>query len=307
MAVDYRASVTQPRTAAYAAQIYQSDHGLTVTVSPPHVVELLGYLGEPVFRFDRRGLWINAASPTAAGVGLVTRGQSRPGAAPHWLLRPGRLAVTWHDARVQAFPAGIAARNWSVPLIVDGRRASMAGVLRRFPAPAVWVWGAILGLALCLAALLARTHRRQVIRAAAFTLSVISGTAAAVLALAFALDVYASPGTWVLGLNAIVLLGAGIWMVLRGPEQLRVGAAIGVGLLAAAVGLVDVPVFLHPIVLAVLPGTAIRALAIAAIGIGVDAAALGCVLYAREAPSTAEREQALSLGPARGWIPPGEI
>src|SRR5947209_3751223 len=139
VAVDYRASVTQPRTGAYTAQIYQSDHRLTVTVNPPHVVELLGYLGEPVFRLDRRGLWINAASPTAAGAGLVTRAQSRPAAAPHWLLRPGRRAVTWHDARVQGLPAGVTVDRWSVPIIVDGRGSSLAGVLRRLPAPAVWV------------------------------------------------------------------------------------------------------------------------------------------------------------------------
>jgi hypothetical protein len=134
----------------------------------------------------------------------------------------------------------------------------------------------------------------------------IAGAAATALALAVALDINAAPGTWVLGLNAIALVSAGTWIVVRGAEPLRVGAAMGVGMLAAAVGLVVVPVFLHPVVLAVLPATAIRALAIAAIGLGVDAAALGCALYAREAPSTAEREQALSLGPARGWIPPGE-
>jgi hypothetical protein len=171
----------------------------------------------------------------------------------------------------------------------------------------VWVWSTILGLTLCLAALLLRSHRRPVIRSAASGLSLFAGAAAVILSLAVALDGYASPGMWVLGLNAIALLGAGTWMVVRGPEQLRVSAAIGVGMLAAAVGLIDVPVFLHPVVLAVLPGAAIRALAIAAIGLGVDAAALGCALYAREAPSTAEREQALSLGPGRGWIPPGEI
>ena len=34
-----------------------------------------GYLGEPVFRLDRTGLWVNAASPTAVVVGLVKKDQ----------------------------------------------------------------------------------------------------------------------------------------------------------------------------------------------------------------------------------------
>jgi hypothetical protein len=197
--------------------------------------------------------------------------------------------------------------RWSVPIVIDGRRSSLTGVLHRFPAPAVWVWGAVLVLMLCPAALLMRSYRRPVIRSAALVLSVIAGGAAAALALAVALDAYAAPGTWVLALNAIVLLGAGTWIVARGPEALRVGAAIGVGMLAAAVGLLVVPVFLHPVVLAVLPGAAIRALAVAAIALGIDAAGLGCALYAREAaPSTLEREPALSLGAVHSWTPPGE-
>jgi hypothetical protein len=50
VAVDYRASIDHPNTAAYSAQIYQSDHGLRLTLQPGHVVEMLGYLDEPVFR-----------------------------------------------------------------------------------------------------------------------------------------------------------------------------------------------------------------------------------------------------------------
>lgn len=65
VAVDYRVSVLNPDTAAYSAQIFQSDRALSVTVKPGHVVVLLGYLGEPVFRLDAVGLGLNAASPTA--------------------------------------------------------------------------------------------------------------------------------------------------------------------------------------------------------------------------------------------------
>ena len=40
IAVDYKTSVRTPVTAAYSARIYQSDHGLTLTLRPGHVVVL---------------------------------------------------------------------------------------------------------------------------------------------------------------------------------------------------------------------------------------------------------------------------
>ena len=45
VAVDYRASVSHPVSRAYSAQIYQGDHGLSLTLRPRHVVLVLGYLG----------------------------------------------------------------------------------------------------------------------------------------------------------------------------------------------------------------------------------------------------------------------
>src|SRR5262249_27691898 len=73
---DYRARGRRADTAAYSAQIYQSDHGLALTVKPGHVVAMLGYLGEPVFRLDRAGLWVNEASPTAVAVRLLEKSQA---------------------------------------------------------------------------------------------------------------------------------------------------------------------------------------------------------------------------------------
>lgn len=50
--------------------------------------------------------------------------------------------------------------------------------------------------------------------------------------------------------------------------------------MALAVGLLNGAVFLHPVVLAILPGTIIRLLVVAAIGAGLSAAALGCADHA---------------------------
>jgi hypothetical protein len=289
VAVDYRASISAPDTQAYTARIYQSDHGLSLTLRPGHTIVLLGYLREPVFRLDATGLWVNAASPTAVVVGLLKKGQRVEAALPRWRLQRGRRSVAWHDARVQGLPPGIERGTWTVPLTVDGRVTTLQGELERFPAPSLPLWlGALACLLVAGVAPLALRRRRRwrdrdLVGPAAIACAVAAASASAVIAPAFALDGYASPGTWILGLDALAFLAVGIGVLFRGPQHLQMAAAIGVGLVGLAVGLVNGAVFLHPIVLAILPGDVIRALCLIAIAAGLSATALGCVLYAESA------------------------
>jgi hypothetical protein len=277
VAVDYRAAVLTPDTPAYAARIYQSDRGLHLTLRPGHVVIALGYLDEAMFRLDATGLWVNAASPTAVVGGLVTKAQRVDAGAPHWRLERGRDAVVWHDARAQRLPSGVDRGVWSVPLIVDGRRARLTGDLRRFPAPRLWPWLGMLACLLGASPLVLR--RRGLVRAGAIACAFAAAAASVLLALAFALDTYSSPGTWIEGLDEIAFLAVGLGVLLWGPPTLHVGAAIGSGLVGVAVGLSKGAVFLHPIVLAILPGTVTLALVVAAIAAGLSAATLGCMFY----------------------------
>jgi hypothetical protein len=76
----------------------------------------------------------------------------------------------------------------------------------------------------------------------------------------------------------------------RGPEHWHVAAAIGLGLVALAVGLLDGAIFFHPVVLAILPATAIRVFDVVAIGAGLDALALGSLIYAETARLTPREE-----------------
>lgn len=280
VAVDYRATVSAPRTAAYTVRIYQSDHGLNLTIRPGHVAAMSGYLGEPVFRLDRSGLWVNAASPTALVVGLVKRDQRVAAAGTHWRLQRGRTSVAWHDSRVQRLPAGVDRGAWQIPLTVDGRPARLTGELVRFARPSLVLW---LGLVVCFAALAALPrllHRRDLVPRAAAGLAVAAAAASIVVELALAFDAYASPGTWIEGVDSIVFLVVGLGILFRGPENLRVGGAVGVGLVSLAVGLLNGAVLLHPIVLAVLPGTIVRLGVVVAVGAGLGAGVLGCVHYA---------------------------
>lgn len=279
VAVDYRATVDDPHTAAYAAQIFQSDHALGLTLESGHVVLALGYLGEPMFRLDGAGLWVNASSPTAATDGLVGKGRRIASSAPHWELSRGKRSVIWQDARARGLPPGITSGAWSVPLIVDGAHTRLTGTLRRYAAPALWPWLVILTGFLAAGAFVL-TRRRDRLRRAAIVLAALASVASIAVALAFALDAYASPGTWIAGVDELIFLAVGLVVLRRGPTHVHVGAAIGLGLLGLAVGISKGAVFLHPIVLAILPGTVIRLIVVVAVGAGISGGALGCAYYA---------------------------
>jgi hypothetical protein len=116
-----------------------------------------------------------------------------------------------------------------------------------------------------------------------------------VILMAFALDAYASPGTWIEAFDAIAFLGAGAWVALRGPPHWTVAGAIGVGLVGLAVALLEAPIFLHPVVLAALPATMVRFASVVAIGAGVDAAALGGLFYAETGASMPDDQPGFGL------------
>ena len=73
-----------------------------------------------------------------------------------------------------------------------------------------------------------------------------------------------------MGVDVIIFLAVGVEVMRRGPRHLHVAAAIWVGLVSVALGLLDGAVFLHPIVLAILPGTVIRLLVVTAVGAGAE-------------------------------------
>ncbi len=291
IAVDYRARVLRPHTRAYDATIYQSDRGLSLAIRPGHAVDLVGYLGELVFRIDPTGLWINAASPTAVVVGLLaksdlTRSDRGAAAAPTWRLERGRRSVSWHDSRVQEVSGSAPAGAWSVPLIVDGQATHLRGTLEHFGPPALVPWLAVLACLLAGAAPPLVLRRHLLMRDLAVGFGLLACAASVVLAFAFAFDAYASPGTWIEAIDELAFFGAGLGVLLLGPRHLHAGAAAGLGFVSLAVGLLNGAVFLHPLVLAVLPAGVTRGLGVTAIAFGVNAVILGCLFYA-ESPSSA--------------------
>jgi hypothetical protein len=282
VAVDYGASISSPRRspqAVLSAGIYQSDLALHVSVRRGHKVMVLGYLGEPFLRIDAAGVAVNAASPTAAASGLLHAGERTTGRAD-WLRR-GRNSVTWHDARVRQLPPGARQAEWSVPILVDGRRESISGEVWRVPPPALWRWLLIVVALTALAVVLALHATPVQLQTLCVAFGLCSAASAIVAAAGFALGTYASPGTWIAGIDELLFALAGAGVLAWGPRAARAATGAGLGLLGLAVGLSRGAIFLHGSVLSALPGTVSRVAVSLAVATGAAAAVAGGLHYAR--------------------------
>ena len=183
--------------------------------------------------------------------------------------------------------SGLASRSggrsagWSIPIVVDGRRSAIRGEIRRLPAPLLWPWLLLVGLGAASAVAVAWTRTTEDVRVAVVATGSLAGVAAMITITGSVLDRYASLGTWVAGVDEAVLFGACAAVAGFGPSRARVAGMMGIGVLALVVGLTVGDVFLHPIVLSVVPSAAARLAAALSIAAGLATAILGCAFYAR--------------------------
>jgi hypothetical protein len=254
-----------------------------------------GYVGEPLLRIDAAGVAVNVASTTAAGAGLLKKNEHVSGPGPEWRLRSTRRDVVWHDARAQGLPAGVARGSWSVPLTVDGTRARLVGEIWRVRRPSPLPWIALAVVFVLATSLLAFARRRLPLRQAAVALALLAAASEIVTDAGFALDRYASPGSWVAGGDEAVFTAVGLWFLLRGTRQAQGPAAAGLGLLALFVGASKGAVFAHGVVLSALPATGARAAVALTLGAGLAALVGGALLVAVTPFTTATAERILDL------------
>jgi hypothetical protein len=288
VAVDYRARVTS-RDSAFDVRVYASDRAVRIAVAKGHTLVVLGYLGEPFIRIDESGVAVNAASPTAASTRIVKRAARSSGSTPDWSPISHRRSIVWHDARVQGLPPGVRHGSWRIPVVVDGRRTQVQGEISRLRRPALWPWLLIVLLFLGASLLLSLGRSRRLVRATAIAVGGLAGIAAVLTATGFALDSYASPGSWIASFDEIVFAAVGFGMLIWARPSAHVAAVVGLGLLSVAVGLSKGQVFFHPLVLSVLPSSFARLCVSLAIGAGTAAAVLGVFSYASEAAEAARR------------------
>jgi hypothetical protein len=276
-AVDFRASVFRSHD-VLSVRVYESDLALRLTVAAGNDVVVLGYLGEPAIRIDMGGLAVNAASPTAAGMGVL-QGPAGSAGAPVWVHRSNGRSVVWHDNRLRGLPAGVDRGRWSIPIVVNGRPSRLAGTIWRVSAPAAWPWF-VLGIPFIGAsALLFLFGERRRLRVAAVAFGIFSAVCAVASATGFVFDTYSSEGKWVEAGNELAFVVVGVLLMLRGSPDTRAIAGGGLGLLGLAVGLSKLPVLLHGIVLSALPSDLARVLVVLAIWAGAAATVAGLTVF----------------------------
>ena len=266
IAVDYGADVLAA-PAGTSARIYESDLAVKLSAGTARRVVVLGYQGEPFIRIGPTRVTVNKASLTAAGARVSVKGRS----------------VIWHDARVRGLPSGVDRRRWAIPLLVDGHRTRLEGELWRVGAPSVWPW-AVLGVPfLVVMAWLLVRRPMQWVRLGAVVFGLAAAVCFVVTGAGFALDIYASEGKWVEAGNELFFAVVGALFIVRGKPDTRAIAGSALGLLGVGVGLSQLPVFRHGLVLSLFPSDFTRTLAALTIAAGTAATCLGLVVFAAAA------------------------
>jgi hypothetical protein len=252
-----------------AAKVVDGDQTLWLRAPSAAVVAIQGTLGEPLLRFDARGVWVNLRSPTAQVDGIDRPDLRVPG-LPLWHRLTHDHAFLWHEHRLHAreplaHEAG-AVGPWSVPVVVGGRRFALRGVLDYHPSGRTWAWIAgSVGLALASAAATTRSTA---------ALTAIGLTAVAVTWIVrLGRELYGRPNVPVAGWIGIALTclvgGALLFGLTRRDGDSRAFTAFFAGIGALYVGLTMLPLLTHAIALSALPSTLARSLEVIAIGAGV--------------------------------------
>jgi hypothetical protein len=297
VAVDYRASVSPldaRARSAVMARIYESDRAVGLTVRSGHTVVVLGYLGEPLLRIDSQGVAVNAASPTAAAVGLLKDARRVSGTGLVWGPRSSGRTVVWHDGRLRGLAPEVKQRRWGVPLVVDGERVRLEGEIWRVPAPSLWPWLALGAACAAVTLLLLLVRRPALIRLGAVAFGALTAAATVVTATGFALDPNASGVSWFEGGNEVVLAAVGLAALARGSKDARAVAGGALGLLGLFVGALKFGVLTHGVVLSELPDTVARIAVVLTLSAGAAATVLGALSFARVLAAPDERLLTLS-------------
>jgi hypothetical protein len=133
---------------------------------------------------------------------------------------PGQTIV-WHDARLRGLPPGAKRRSWSIPLVLDGQRLDLDGVIWRAHPPALWPWAIIGVVFIALTALVLALRRKPLLRTASAALGTTAAAATLMAAIGFAAFSTASKGRWVEGGDEIVFVLVGLGVVARGSRDAR--------------------------------------------------------------------------------------
>jgi len=263
VATNFTARILQP-VAGLRAAVVDGDQTLWLRVPPTATVAIPGTLGEPLFRFDPRGVWLNLRSPTAQSDGIDRFGlePTASGVPPKWHRVTRGHSYLWHEHRLHVLEPlahGRASAGsvgpWAIPVVVGARRLQLSGVLDYTPPGAVWAWIAV-PLALAAAAAGAAVRWTWALVTLAFAALPL------VWAIRIGRELYGRPAVGVAGYLQVALTSAVgvalLYGLLRRDRGSRTLAAFLVGGGALYEALTMFPLLTHAIALNALPTLAAR-------------------------------------------------
>jgi hypothetical protein len=294
------------------AKVVDGDQRLWLRVSPSLDVVVVGLRGEPYLRFSADGIEVNTRSVTyylnRARAASLPPGLGS-GTPPAWKRVTTAHSTSWHEDRLHALALAAHAAGtrylgrWSVPLLVDGRRASIIGGLWQARRPSLlWFWPLAL-LGACLPALLRLRDAGP--RFERVTVAVLAGLALAAATLGrlgrelFGRPSVSSGQLALVALTCVVASGlALLW--LRGEWRAVAGTLIGV--LSLYQGLALFGALRNAYVLAAIPAWAERAAASVSLAAGIGLLVVTLVGGLPAAARARDTEAGLSAGdvPLRG-------
>ncbi|MBV8597551.1 MAG: hypothetical protein JO017_01900, partial [Actinobacteria bacterium] len=244
------------------AKVVDGDQTLWLRAPVSSIVRVPGTLGEQLFRFDARGVWLNLRSPTAQSDRIDRfdlRPSPSPSAPPLWHRVTSAHAYAWHEHRLHvleplAHAAGVVG-PWEIPVVVDGRRRRLAGVLDYRPPGRTWIWIGATAAASLLAAG-AAVRRRTALGAVALAVVPLSA------ALRIGRELYGRPNVPLVGdveIGITAAVGVALLAGLAARDQgTRVLTAFVVGFVGLYEGVTMLPLLTHAIALNALPSSVAR-------------------------------------------------
>jgi hypothetical protein len=271
VASDYEAHLTgvQPAVGGLTTTVTGGDIDLALHVPADRTIVVLGVEGEPFLRFRDGLVFANERSPTAGSARVITLASSLTG-QPLWREVRRGLTFGWHEQRLRpaiAMADGVAAPI-AIPLLVDGRRATIVGTSRYATAPNPLTWLVPL-LATAAAAGLTLRRRERLLPRLALPLGVVA--VASVMVSVAGSTLYAPHSSLgaVVEIGAAGLLGsAALAALVAVREAHRAFAATVTGGLCVLFAMTSLPVLTHGFVLSRVPGGVARAAAVSAIAAG---------------------------------------
>jgi len=241
VAVNYRVKVVSVSVPGVDVRAVEGGARLELANHSGREIVILGLQGEQFLRIRPDGVDENHRSPTwfasRSLTGSTAGGDAK--APPEWHTAAGEPLVRWHDERARELPA----RQWSVPLLVDGIEPGIVrGTVEGAQPPRTGWWWAGSVLVAAMVVLL----RRQ--RWVLVGVAIVGGGLVAAWVVASA-DGATSPSDglgvqllarlWPL-LTAVGVVAAGIAVAFK---KLDIVAAIAGACLAVMVGFADAEVF----------------------------------------------------------------